>query len=238
MYSIGHGLRGAAFVSLQRVLFTVTVLTRDFCERWATHVSMGLAFVSTTSAEIDEPAIRLLQPQIKLPPLALAEQFLLHGGWGLLVAGAILGVVLWRSKYRRRLRSRTTQSVAVVRPSSSPPILDGVDLRLLWFMSDENAEALPAEIERYIAAFEGDLQLTHAAVLSRSSRDIHRGAHRLVAHSAAINYEPLHQLATKLQSDASSLEADQLDRLIAEFDLRFGELKKTLRSIQFSTERE
>lgn len=104
-------------------------------------------------------------------------------------------------------------------------------------MSDEKVEALPGQIERYIAAFETDVQSTHAAVLSRAAREIHRSAHRLVAHSAATNYEPLHQLATKLQAEAATLNADQLDRLMSEVDLRFAELKKILRAIRLSTER-
>ena len=174
---------------------------------------------------------------MSLTAWSLTDQFLLYCGWALLVAGGIFGVVLWRSKHQQVSRSAANPSIRVGQPPSRLPVLKGIDLQLLWFMSDENAAALPAEIERYLGAFETDLRITPSAVSSRSSREIHRGAHRLVAHSAAINYEPLLHLATKLLSEAYTLSADQLDQLMSEVDLRFAELKKTLRAIRLSTER-
>lgn len=197
---------------------------------------VSLGFLSSTLAGTRDSHLSLLELQSKLPPLGLADQLYAYGAWLVLLAGGFAGVMYWRLKSRlRRSELGAMQSGAAIRSSVGPPSLNGVDLKLLWFMSDEKSEALPAQIERYIAAFETDLVLTHAAVLSRDATQIHGGAHRLVAHAAAVNYEPLRLLANKLQAEASSLRSDQLDELMQDFDLQFAKLRMTLAAIQPST---
>lgn len=231
-----HGLRRSCFSSRTPALTVPAVLPPNLRKHWIAFTTAVFAFVSSTLAEDNPSAVQLFQARINVPFLGLADPLFLYGGCALLAAGAIFAIMYWRSKHSPVQRP-TPRPVSLGQASSRLPVLKGIDLQLLWFMSDENAAALPAQIERYIAAFEGELQLTHAAVLSRAPREIHRSAHRLVAHSAATNYKPLHQLATKLQSEAATLNADQLDRLMSDVELRFAELKKTLRAIRLSTER-
>lgn len=220
------------------VLRCLAVLIRTFRRPWEAFAIAVVtpAFASSPSAMVSDFPNQRFQPPIKATALVMADRMLLLGGCVLLVVGGVFAMVFWKSKRRRRPRSATKRSIAVGQSPSHPPVLDGMDLRLLWFMSDEKAEALPAEIERYIAAFETDLHSTHSAVSSHSAREIHRSAHRLIAHSAAINYEPLLHLATKLQSEASNLNADELDQLMSALDLRFAELKETLSAVRVSTE--
>ena len=177
----------------------------------------------------------MLQPRIKHAASSIANRLASYGGWILLITGGVLGIASWKSKKPRRPTTTADRSTDVRKPLTRPPVVIGVDLKLMWFMCDGKIEALPAELERYMAAFENDLRSMRTAVAARARREIHHSAHRLVAHSAAVNYGPLLQLSTELQDEASTMKADRLDRLMREFDLQFAELKHTLSAIRPST---
>ena len=112
-----------------------------------------------------------------------------------------------------------------------------VDLQLLRHLGDETAEGLAREIERFVDAFDADRKLAHLIVATGDRKQIHLIGHRLLGHSCAVQYEPLRELAEKLQSHAALLDSAELNEVLQEFDRRFATLRNKLGALRASTAR-
>ena len=112
-----------------------------------------------------------------------------------------------------------------------------LDLKLLIFLSDRASGGLVAQIDRYLVAADSDREGAHAAVASRDSRRILQQAHRLLAHADAVKYEPLAELAARLQSEAAAMGDEHLRSLLGQIDQAFAGLRNKLDSIRASTGR-
>lgn len=110
-----------------------------------------------------------------------------------------------------------------------------LDLKLMLFLSDRSSGGLAAQIDRYVHAVDLDREGAHAAVAARDGRRIHQQAHRLLAHADAVKCEPLAELAAQLQSEAATTEQHRLQRLLAQIDQAFADLRNKLDSIRAST---
>ena len=141
------------------------------------------------------------------------------------------------------LYRRSTRHVAPIEvpdiPSPAPPALapTDVDLQLLRQLGDATAGGLAREIERFVEAFDADRKLAHLIAANGDHKQIHQIGHRLLGHSCAVHYEPLIELAGKLQSQAALLDSTELDELMREFDRRFATLRNKLGALRASTAR-
>jgi len=113
-----------------------------------------------------------------------------------------------------------------------------IDLTLLRHLSDDTTEGFHREIQRYLSAFELDLQEAHVIFADGERTQVHRIAHRLIAHSGAVHCEPLISLATTMQSEAANLPQEKLGALLRDFDREFALLRNKLDSLRASTARE
>jgi HPt (histidine-containing phosphotransfer) domain-containing protein len=175
----------------------------------------------------------------------------LLGGCGLLLVAGVFGVVRWRRRQRRKIRTgeqstprpgkatNSDSSITIAKPfltSPPSPADTELDLQLLRYLSDGKAESLALQIQHYLAAFDSDRRLAHSIFAGGDRKQIHHIAHRLLAHAGAVKCEPLIELAATLQAEAAILDRKKLDELLQEFDREFADLRNKLESIRASTE--
>lgn len=111
-----------------------------------------------------------------------------------------------------------------------------LDLQLLRFLSDELPGGLSRQIDLYLAAFNSDRSRARTIFATRDRKEIHRLAHRFIAHAGAVHCIPLHTIATTLQSRSALLQSNEFDQLMSEFDREFVILTKKLDALRVSTE--
>ncbi|ACB77519.1 ATP-binding protein [Opitutus terrae] len=129
---------------------------------------------------------------------------------------------------------RAAASVEVSRRLDAPAPPPEIDLQLLKLLGEDSEGGVPAQIDRYLAAFTAERDATDAAVRRGDAKEIHRAAHRMISHATMVKYEPLAQLASQLQAYAATAEPDRLTRLLAEFDAEFARFRSKLDSIRAS----
>lgn len=190
---------------------------------------------------------------------------LAFGGWCLLTIVLLLGFHRWRSIRQQQQTAagesnqRGLQLTQVIHPNhdfiegsaeslrpgsrsnssrTQEKIADGgLDLQLLRFLSDGTAEGFVLQIDIYLKAFDADRQVAHVIFAKGDGKQIHRIAHRLVAHAGAVNFVPLVDLATTIQSAAAILTRKQLDQMVQEIDREFANLTNILDRLRASTAR-
>lgn len=121
-------------------------------------------------------------------------------------------------------------------PTAASSAEGELDLQLLQFLSDEMPGGLSRQIDRYLAAFDSDRGGARTIFATSDRQQIHRLAHRLIAHAGAVHCIPLHTLATIMQSNAALLQPAELEQLMTEFDREFVILRKKLDALRASTE--
>ena len=172
-----------------------------------------------------------LAPATRLAKAGFARAF--RNSCSLLIVSGVLCLL-----YRRSTR-RTVTIEDCATPPSAPPDepSTSVDLQLLRHLGDETAEGLSREIERFLNTFDADRKLAHSIAATGDRKQIHQIGHRLLGHSCAVHYEPLMELAEKLQSHAALLDSAELNEVLQEFDRRFDTLRKKLDALRASTAR-
>jgi hypothetical protein len=110
-----------------------------------------------------------------------------------------------------------------------------LDLQLLRFLSEETSGGLSRQIDLYLSAFESDRCRARAIFATRDPRQIHRLAHRLIAHAAAVHCVPLHTLASTMQAESAQLRPREFEQLMTAFDREFAVLRKRLDALRGST---
>ena len=120
-------------------------------------------------------------------------------------------------------------------PQPACPTHPELDLKLLWFLGDQTVNGFRRHVELFLAAFAGDVRSAHSIIKAGEDREIHRIAHRLLAHAKAVKCEPLTQLAEALHAEPLALDAVRRATILAELDRAFDQLRSTFGSIQTST---
>jgi hypothetical protein len=191
---------------------------------------------------------------------------LAFGGWCLVAIALLLGVHRWRlirGKQREEASAVDKKPALAGQPNDARYILSrdspstlsvelpdvslqraapicgdrGLDLQLLRFLGDGTASGFRLQIDIYLKAFDSDRRLAHSIFAEGNARKIHGIAHRLVAHAGAVHFIPLVDLATTAQTNAATLNREQLDQLLREIDREFVNLTNILDAIRVSTER-
>ena len=132
-----------------------------------------------------------------------------------------------RGSFRAAASVEIRPPAKAISPSAdtSPP---EVDLQILQFLADDSAGGLPAQIARYLASFESDLNALRALLPHDDPAAFHRAAHRCVSHASMIKHELLARLAHDLQSRAPSLSPAQRIELFSALEREFAALKEKL----------
>jgi len=119
-----------------------------------------------------------------------------------------------------------------------PPLAaEELDVRLLHFLADETGEGFAAQVARYLALFGADVQRARDVIRIGDQRQIHRAAHRLLAHASAINSTPLIRLASRIQEESAILGPDELADLFQAVEREFSVLQLRLRAFSAPSER-
>jgi hypothetical protein len=126
---------------------------------------------------------------------------------------------------------------SIVLSAETKPADGGLDLQLLRFLSDGTAKGLGSQIDLYLEAVDSDRRAAHAIFAEGDAKKIYRIAHRLVAHGGTVQFVPLVDLASAIQSEAAILTREQLEQRLRDLDREFANLTIILNRYRASTER-